>query len=151
MRNRIPEVAEAAVIEDFYRGSSDPAFVRAILPPPNNCSGRQTSISPWMSGPRTSSEPQNSHCSHHEGIQTSSQTNARRKDPEKRCTPPGHLPHEPTAHPTEGYEHWMRSLIPSAHITRTCGTPYETAEISKFSSAMADCYNHYHLPYPRRA
>jgi hypothetical protein len=31
MRNCIPEVAEAAVIEDFYRGSNDPAFVRAIL------------------------------------------------------------------------------------------------------------------------
>jgi hypothetical protein len=30
MRNRIPEVAEAAVIEDFYRGSNDSAFVRAI-------------------------------------------------------------------------------------------------------------------------
>jgi hypothetical protein len=31
MRNRIPEVAEAAVIEDFYRGSDDSAFVRTIL------------------------------------------------------------------------------------------------------------------------
>jgi hypothetical protein len=31
MRNHIPEVAEAAVIEDFYRGSNNPAFVRAIL------------------------------------------------------------------------------------------------------------------------
>jgi hypothetical protein len=31
MRNRIPEVAEAAVIEDFYLGSNDSAFVRAIL------------------------------------------------------------------------------------------------------------------------
>jgi hypothetical protein len=31
MRNRIPEVAEAAVIEDFYRGSNDSAFVWAIL------------------------------------------------------------------------------------------------------------------------
>jgi hypothetical protein len=31
MRNRIPGVAEAAVIEDFYRGSNDSAFVRAIL------------------------------------------------------------------------------------------------------------------------
>jgi hypothetical protein len=31
MRNRIPEVAEATVIEDFYRGSNDLAFVRAIL------------------------------------------------------------------------------------------------------------------------
>jgi hypothetical protein len=31
MRNHIPEVIEAAVIEDFYRGSNDSAFVRAIL------------------------------------------------------------------------------------------------------------------------
>jgi hypothetical protein len=31
MRNRIPEVAEAAVIEDFYQGSNYLAFVRAIL------------------------------------------------------------------------------------------------------------------------
>jgi hypothetical protein len=31
MRNRIPEVAKAVVIEDFYRGSNDSAFVRAIL------------------------------------------------------------------------------------------------------------------------
>jgi hypothetical protein len=31
MRNRIPEVTKAAVIEDLYRGSNDPAFVRAIL------------------------------------------------------------------------------------------------------------------------
>jgi hypothetical protein len=31
MRNCIPEVAEAAAIEDFYRGSNDPAFVLTIL------------------------------------------------------------------------------------------------------------------------
>jgi hypothetical protein len=31
MRNRIPKVVEAAVIKDFYRGSDDSAFVRAIL------------------------------------------------------------------------------------------------------------------------
>jgi hypothetical protein len=31
MRNRIPKVVEVAVIEDFYRGSNDSAFVRAIL------------------------------------------------------------------------------------------------------------------------
>ena len=31
MRNRIPEVTEATVIEDFYQGSNDLAFVRAIL------------------------------------------------------------------------------------------------------------------------
>jgi hypothetical protein len=31
MRNRILEVTEASVIEDFYWGSNDSAFVRAIL------------------------------------------------------------------------------------------------------------------------
>jgi hypothetical protein len=31
MRNRIPEVAEAAVIEDFYKGSNDTTFVHTIL------------------------------------------------------------------------------------------------------------------------
>jgi hypothetical protein len=31
MRNRIPEIVEAVVIEDFYRGSNDSAFVRTIL------------------------------------------------------------------------------------------------------------------------
>jgi hypothetical protein len=31
MRNCIPEVTEATVIEDFYQGSNDSAFVRAIL------------------------------------------------------------------------------------------------------------------------
>jgi hypothetical protein len=31
MRNCIPKVAEAAVIEDFYRGSNDLAFVQAII------------------------------------------------------------------------------------------------------------------------
>jgi hypothetical protein len=31
MRNCIPEVVEAAMIEDFYRGSNDSAFLRAIL------------------------------------------------------------------------------------------------------------------------
>jgi hypothetical protein len=31
MRNQIPEVVEVAVIEDFYRGSNNSVFVRAIL------------------------------------------------------------------------------------------------------------------------
>jgi hypothetical protein len=31
MRNRNPEVTEAAVIEDFYRGYNDSAFVWSIL------------------------------------------------------------------------------------------------------------------------
>jgi hypothetical protein len=75
MRNHIPEVTEVAVIEDFYWGSNDPAFVRAILqkhlPPPNNCLGRRTSTSSQMSGPRTSLEAQSPYRLHHEGTQTS--------------------------------------------------------------------------------
>jgi hypothetical protein len=31
MRIRIPEVVETTVIEDFYRGSNDSAFVQTIL------------------------------------------------------------------------------------------------------------------------
>jgi hypothetical protein len=31
MRNHIPDVMEAAVIEDFYHGSNDSAFVRDIF------------------------------------------------------------------------------------------------------------------------
>lgn len=31
LRNRIPNVVEDAVIEDFYHGSNDSAFVRSIL------------------------------------------------------------------------------------------------------------------------
>jgi hypothetical protein len=31
MRNRIPDVMEATVIDDFYHGSNDPAFIRAIF------------------------------------------------------------------------------------------------------------------------
>jgi hypothetical protein len=68
MRNRIPEVMEAAVIEDFYQGSNDSAFVRAILPkapaPLNNCSGRHTSTSTRMSRLKTSSELQSPHTRH---------------------------------------------------------------------------------------
>jgi hypothetical protein len=63
MRNRIPEVAEASVIKDFYRGSNDSAFVRAILQKAparsNNYSEKQTSTSPRMNGPMTSSEVRN--------------------------------------------------------------------------------------------
>jgi hypothetical protein len=153
MRNRIPEVAEAAVIEDFYRGSNDPVFVQAILeknmPPPNNCSGRWTSTSLRMSGPRTSLEAQNPYHPHREGTRTSNQTNTGRRDPARRCTPSGHLSLKPAVHLTEGYEHWMRSSIPSVRITRTCGTPYGTEEISKTSSGAVDHSSHCHCHLPR--
>jgi hypothetical protein len=58
--NRIPKVAEAAVIEDFYRGSNDSAFVRAILQrrrlPLSSYFGKPTSTSPTTNELRTSSK-----------------------------------------------------------------------------------------------
>jgi hypothetical protein len=60
MRNRIPEVAEATVIEDFYRGSNDSAFVRTILQKALTTSeqlfGKPASTSPPTSELRTSLE-----------------------------------------------------------------------------------------------
>jgi hypothetical protein len=129
---------------------SEPYFKRH-LPRPNNCSERRTSTSLWMSGPKTSLETQSLYHPHHEGTRTSSWTNARRRDPARRCTPPGHLSLEPAAHPVEGYEHWMRSSTPSVCTTRTCGTPCRTAEISKIPSGTADRSSHCHLPRPEES
>jgi hypothetical protein len=113
MRNHILEVAEATVIEDFYQGSNDPAFVRAILqkaPATFEQLFIEASVyitadewaheligitKPIPPGPRRDTNQQ--------------QTNAGRRGPTRRCTPPGHLPLELAAHPTKGYEHWMRS------------------------------------------
>jgi hypothetical protein len=126
--------------------SSSELYSKRHRPPPNNCSERRTSTSPRMSGPRTSSEAQNPRHPHHGGIRTSSQTSAGKKGPARRCTPLGHLPLEPAAHLAEKCKHYMRSSTPSVYITRTCATPYETAETSNTPSGMADRSSHYHLP-----
>jgi hypothetical protein len=42
-------------------------YFKKHLPPLNNCSGRRTSTSPWMSGIKTSLEVQSPYHSHHEG------------------------------------------------------------------------------------
>jgi hypothetical protein len=91
-----------------------------------------------MSGLRTSLEAQGLYRPHHEEIQTSNQTNARRRGPVRRCTLPGHLPLEPAAHLAEGYEQcsYHKDM---QHTCRTTG-------ISKTPSGMADCSSHCHLP-----
>jgi hypothetical protein len=111
------------------RPFSEP-YSRKRMPPPNNCFGRQTSTSPWMNGPRTSSEARNPHHPRHGVTRTSSRTGAGRRGPARRCTPPGHPSLEPAAHPTEGYGHWMKSSMPSVCTTRTCATRYGTAGTS---------------------
>jgi hypothetical protein len=150
MRNRIHEGAKAAVIEDFYWGSNDSAssepYSRKHLPPLNNCSWRQTSTSPRMSGTRTSLRARNPRHPGRSEMRTSSWTGIGRRGPTMRCTPPGHLPLGPAAHPTEGYEHWMKSSTSSAHTTRTCATPYGTTRTSSTPSGMADHSSLYRLP-----
>jgi hypothetical protein len=124
------------------RPSSEPYSKRRWLPP-NNYVDKQTSTSPWMSEPRTSSEAQNPR---HDGIRTSSRTSAGKKGLARRCTPPGHLSLEPATHPSEECGHWTKSSTPSVRTTRTCTTPCETTEASNIPSSMAGRSNHYHLP-----
>jgi hypothetical protein len=121
-------------------------YFKKHLPPLNNCSGRRTSTSPRMSGLKSSLEAQSPYRPHHEGTRTNNQTNARRRDPARRSTLSGHLPLEPAAHPMEGYKHKTRSSTPSARTTRTCGTLYRTARISRTPSGMADHSSRCHLP-----
>jgi hypothetical protein len=80
---------------------SEPYF-KKHPPPLKSCSGRRTSTSPRMSGLKTSLKAQSPYHLHHEGTRTSNQTNVGRRDLGRRCTPPGHLPLEPAAHPVEG-------------------------------------------------
>jgi hypothetical protein len=128
------------------RLSSEP-YSRKHLPPLNNFFGRQTSTSPRMNGHRTSSEARNPRHPRHGVTRTSSRTGAGRRGLARRCTPPGHSSLEPAAHPVEEYGHWMKSLTPSACITRTCATPYGTTGTSSTPSGMADRSSLYRLPH----
>jgi hypothetical protein len=151
MRNCIPEVTEAVVIEDFYRNSmtriSSEPYCRKRRPPPNNCFERQTSTSPLTSGPRTSSEVQNLHHRHHGATRTSNLTGTRRRGLVRRYMPSNPPSLEPEVRPVEANGHWMTSSTPSVCTTRTCATPYGTIGTSSTLSDMADRSSLYHLPH----
>jgi hypothetical protein len=149
MRNHIPEVTEAVVIEDFYWGSNDSAFVRAILKKAPATSEQlfreadlyitmderaQYLIGDTKPAPRRDTNQQ-------------PDRHLEKRGPARRCTPPGHPSLEPAAHPAEVYGHWMKSSTPSAHTTRTCATPYGTVGTSSIPSGMADHSNFYRLPH----
>jgi hypothetical protein len=99
MRNRIPKVTEAAVIEDFYRGSNDSAFVRAILqkaPTTSEQLFREADLYITTDErAQDSSGERSPHRQHHDATRTSNPTNAGRTDRAKKCTPPDHLPLAP--------------------------------------------------------
>jgi hypothetical protein len=151
MRNRIPEVAEAAVIEDFYRDpmtrpSSEPNCKRRRSPP-SSCSGKWTSTSPLTNGLRTSSGERSLLRLHRGVTRTSKPTSVGRRGLVKRSMPMDHLSLVPEVRPAEASRHWTTSSMPSARITRICATPCGTAETSNIPSGMADPSNLYHLPH----
>jgi hypothetical protein len=132
MRNRIPEVTKAAVVEDFYQGSNDSTFVRAILqkaPTTSEQLFREADlyITP-MNGLRTSSGERSLLCLHRGATRTSNPTSVGRRGLVKRSTPLDHPSLVPEVHPAEANGHWTTSSMPSARITRICATPCGTAE-----------------------
>jgi hypothetical protein len=64
-----------------------------------------------------------------------------------RFTPPDHPSLVPKGHPVEANEHWTTSSMPNVCTTRTCATPFETAETSSTPSGTTDPSNLYHLPH----
>jgi hypothetical protein len=151
MRNRIPEVAEAAVIEDFYRGSNDSAFVRAILQKAPTTSEQlfreRTSTSPSMNVPRTSLEERSRLRPRNSATRTSKLTSAGRRGLAKKSMSLDHPSLVPEGHPAEANKHWTTSSTPSACTTRICVILFGTAEISSTPLGMADPSNLYHLPH----
>jgi hypothetical protein len=140
MRNRIPEVAEAAVIEDFYKGSNDSAFIRTILqkaPTTSEQLFREADlyittderaqdliegVKPAPAAPRCDTNQQ----------------------PDKRWEKRPLAPEEDLK---EVNARWTTSLTPSVRTTRTCATPSGTARISSISSGTVDPSNLYLLPH----
>jgi hypothetical protein len=125
------------------RPSSEPYYKRH-RPLPNSCSRRQTSTSPPMSVPRTSSEERSLLHLHHGVTRTSKPTSAGRRGLVKKSMPLDHPSLMPEGHPAEANEHWMTSSTPSARTTRICVIPSRTAETSSTPSGMADPSNLYH-------
>jgi hypothetical protein len=109
MRNRIPEVTEAAVIDDLYRGSNDSAFIRAILqkaPTTSKQLFREADLyiiaDEWaqdLIGGR------NLHHRHHGATRTSSPTSVGRRGPVKRSMVSDHLSLVLERHPVEASGH----------------------------------------------
>jgi hypothetical protein len=150
MRNRIPEVAEVAVIEDFYRGSNDSAFVRAILqraPTTSEQLFREADLyittDEWAQDLIGGAKPTPSAPRRDANQQTD-------KRWEKRPREEVHAAGPPVSRARGALRGGKRTLetssMPSARITRICATPCGNAEISSIPSGMADPSNLYHLP-----
>jgi hypothetical protein len=127
-------------MDPMTRPSSEPYFKRCRLPP-SSCSGRRTSTSPLMNGLRTSSEERSLHHRHHDATRTNNPTSVGRRGLATRFTLPDHPSLMPEGHPMEANKHWMTSSMPYVHTTRTCATPFRTAETSSTPSGTTDPSN----------
>jgi hypothetical protein len=78
---------------------------------------------------------------------TNNPTNVGRRGLVKKSTPPDHPPHVPKEDLVEANAHWTTSSTPSACTTRTCATPFGTAETSSTPWGTADPSNLCHLPH----
>jgi hypothetical protein len=154
MRNRILEVTEAAVIEDFYRGSNDSAFVRAILqkaPTTTDQLFREADL--YITADEQAQDliagggGRSLLRLHHGATRTSNPTSVGRRGLVKRSTPLDNPSLVPEVHPAEASGHWTTSSMPSAHITRICVIPCGIAETSSIPSGMADRSSLFHLPH----
>jgi hypothetical protein len=128
MRNRIPEVTEAALIEDFYRGSNDSAFVRAILqkaPTTSEQLFREADLNIITDERAQDLIGGRSLLRLYRGVtRTSNPTSVGRRDLVKRSTPLDHPSFVPEVHPMETSGHWTTSSMLSACITRICATSW---------------------------
>jgi hypothetical protein len=126
--------------------SSGPYFRRRRLPP-SSCSGRRTSTSPPTNELRTSLEERSLRHRHHDVTRTNNPISVGRRDLATRFTLPDHPSLVPEGHPMEANKHWTTSSMPSAHTTKTCATPFGTAEISSTPLGTVDPSNLCHLPH----
>jgi hypothetical protein len=128
------------------RPSSKPYCRRRQLPP-SSCSRKPTSTSPPTNELRTSSREQILHRWHRDTTRTNNPTNVGRKGLVKKSTLPDHPPLAPEEDLAEVNARWTTSSTPSAHTTKTCATPFGTAETSSTLWGTADPSNLCHLPH----
>jgi hypothetical protein len=128
------------------RPSSEP-YYRRRRPLLSSYSGKPTSTSPPTNKLKTSPKEQSPHRQHRDVTRTSSPTNAGGRGLMKRSIPPDHPPLAPEEDLVEANARWTTSLTPSARTTRTCATPFGTAETSSIAWGTADPSNLYLLPH----
>jgi hypothetical protein len=128
------------------RPSSVPYYRKRQLPP-SNYSGKPTSTSPPTNELRTSSKEQSLCRWHRDATRTNNPTNVGKRGLVKKSTPLDHPPLAPEEDLAEANARWTTSLMPNARTTRTCATPFETAETSSIPWGTTDPSNLCRLPH----